>query len=58
MNFGNIFEAKKVVEGKLHEINQILITDGFNEERKELAEYHQQEWEGLCNQEEIFWKQK
>jgi len=56
--FGNIFEAKKVVERKLQEINQILITDGFNEERKEQADYHQQEWEGLCKQEEIFWKHK
>eukprot|EP00253_Pinus_taeda_P007194 PITA_07194 len=56
--FGNIFEAKKVVKRTLQEINQILITDGFNEERKEQADYHQQEWEGLCKQEEIFWKQK
>lgn len=56
--FGNIFEAKKVVERKLHEINQILITDGFNEERKEQDDHQQQEWEGLRKQEEIYWKQK
>ena len=39
--FGNIFEAKRVVEWKLQEINQILITDGFSKERKEQAENHQ-----------------
>ena len=49
--FGNIFEAKKVVERKLHEINQILITDGSSGGRKEQADYHQQEWEELCKQE-------
>lgn len=32
--FGNIFEAKKVVEQKLQEINQVLIIDGFTEESK------------------------
>jgi len=53
MSLATIFEAKKVVERKLHEINQILITDGFSEERKEHADYHQQEWEELCKQEEI-----
>eukprot|EP00253_Pinus_taeda_P030153 PITA_30153 len=54
--FGNIFEAKKVVEWKLRGINQILITDGFNEERTEQDDYHQHEWEGLCipvNEEEV-----
>eukprot|EP00253_Pinus_taeda_P020517 PITA_20517 len=56
--FGNIFEAKKVVERKLHDINQILITNGFNEGSKEQANKHQQEWKELCKQEEIFWKQK
>ena len=54
--FGNIFETKNVAEWKLHEINQILIIDGFNGERKEQANYHQHEWEELCKQEEIFWK--
>eukprot|EP00253_Pinus_taeda_P031791 PITA_31791 len=56
--FGNIFEAKTVVDRKLHEINQILITDDFNEGRKEQVEHHQWGWEELCKQEEILWKHK
>ena len=56
--FGNIFEAKKVVERKMQEINQTLVTDGFDGERSEKANKHQQEWEDLCKQEEIFWRQK
>jgi len=45
--FGNIFEAKKVVERKMQEINQTLITDGFDGEINEQANKHQQEWEEL-----------
>lgn len=56
--FHNIFEAKKAAERKLQKINQTLITEGFTEESKEQADYVQQEWEGLCKQEGIFWKQK
>eukprot|EP00253_Pinus_taeda_P006320 PITA_06320 len=50
--FGNIFKAKKVVEEKLQEINQELITKGFNEEGKKQADSLQQDWEGLCIAEE------
>jgi len=32
--FGNIFKSKREVEQKLQGINQILIIDGFTEERK------------------------
>ena len=32
--FGNIFEAKTIVELQLQEINHIMITDGFTEESK------------------------
>lgn len=46
--FGNIFKAKKEVEQKLQGINQILITDGFTEERKLHADSLQQEWEDRC----------
>jgi len=56
--FGNIFEAKKVVENKIQDMNQTLITEGFEGERNEQANNHQQEWEDLCKQEEIFWRQK
>jgi len=45
--FGNIFEAKKVVERKMKEINQTLITEGFDGERNEQANNHQEEWEDL-----------
>lgn len=36
--FGNIFKAKGEVEKKRKEINKILITKGYTEERKEIAE--------------------
>ena len=36
--FGNIFKAKREVEQKLQEINQIIIIDGFTEEWKRLAD--------------------
>ena len=39
--FGNIFEAKKVVERKMQEIIQSLITDGFDGERNEQANKYQ-----------------
>ena len=52
--FGNIFKAKKVVERKLHGVNVVLITDGFTVESKIQDNSLQQEWEGLCKQEEIF----
>eukprot|EP00253_Pinus_taeda_P032552 PITA_32552 len=35
-----------------------LIIDGFDGERNEQANKHQHEWEDLCKQEEIFWRQK
>lgn len=56
--FGNIFEAKKVVERKLREINQVLIAYGFIEESKKKVDSLQQDLEDLYKHEEIFWKQK
>ena len=56
--FGNIFEAKKVVENKMHELNQALIADGFDRVRNDQVTKHHQDWENLCKQEEIFWRQK
>eukprot|EP00253_Pinus_taeda_P009251 PITA_09251 len=56
--FDNIFEAKKDVEQKLQGINQLMITEGFNEERKSQADILQKELDDRCRQEEIFWRQK
>jgi len=55
---GNIFAAKNAVEGKMQELNQALITDGFDEIRNDQVTKYHQEWEELCKQEEIFWRQK
>jgi len=44
------------VERKLQEINEILITEGFIEERKMQVDSLQQEWDNRCQQEEIFWR--
>jgi len=56
--FGNIFEAKGEVEKKLKEINQILIIEGYTDERKEIVDSLQQEWDNRRMQEEILWRQK
>ena len=52
--FGNLFKVKGDVEKKLKEINQILITEGYTNERKEMAKSLQQEWDNRCLQEQIF----
>ena len=56
--FGNIFEAKKTIEGKMQELNQALIMDGFDKFRNDQVTKHHKDWENLCKQEEIFWRQK
>lgn len=56
--FGNIFVNKKVVESKIQIINQKLIQEGFNYDINEQSEKLHHEWENLCKQEEIFWRQK
>eukprot|EP00253_Pinus_taeda_P024397 PITA_24397 len=56
--FGNIFVDKESAEIKLQELNQALIIDGFDKVKSEQVDKHNQEWEILCKQEEIFWRQK
>lgn len=46
------------METKLQELNQALITEGFDKFKSQQADKHHQEWEKLCKQEEIFWRQK
>ena len=43
--FGNIFKAKREVEQKLQEINQIIISEGFTVEPKIQVDSLQNEWE-------------
>eukprot|EP00253_Pinus_taeda_P010040 PITA_10040 len=56
--YGKIFEENKIVEGKMQKLNQTLITKGFDKEKNELETKYHQDWENLCKQEEIFWRQK
>ena len=56
--FGNIFVEKKAMEAKLQELNQALITEGFDKFKSQQVDKHHQEWEKSCKQEEIFWRQK
>ena len=57
-DFDNIFAGKEYVENKMQELNQAMIKEGFDKEKNDQVEKHQQEWENLCKQEEIFWRQK
>eukprot|EP00253_Pinus_taeda_P032141 PITA_32141 len=57
-DFSNIFEAKKSVEIKILELNQALIKDGFDKAKSDQAGKYHLDWEKLCKQEEIFWRQK
>lgn len=43
--FGDILKARIETEKKLQEINQINITEGFNEEKQKLTNSLQEEWE-------------
>eukprot|EP00253_Pinus_taeda_P030821 PITA_30821 len=57
-NFGNIFVEKKDVENKMQVLNQALIMEGFDKAIGDQVDKHHQDWENLCKQEEIFWRQK
>lgn len=57
-DFGNIFGNKNSVEVKLQELHQAMIIDGFDKTKSEQAEKLNLDWENLCKQEEIFWRQK
>jgi len=57
-DFGNIFVEKKSVENKMKVLNQALIKDGFDRVKSNQVDKYHQEWDNLCKQEEIFWRQK
>lgn len=38
----------------MQNLNQTLITEGFDKEQNELANKYHQDWENLCKQEEVF----
>jgi len=56
--YGNTFEEKKSVEGKMQELNQAVIMDGFDKVRSDQVTKYHHDWENLCKQVEIFWRQK
>eukprot|EP00253_Pinus_taeda_P027957 PITA_27957 len=47
-----------MIEGRLQVLNQILIKEGYDKDRSDQATKYQQQWENICKQEEIFWRQK
>eukprot|EP00253_Pinus_taeda_P012133 PITA_12133 len=55
--FRNIFTSKKIVENKIPVLKQALIRNDFDKDKNNQTEQYHQEWEMLCKQEEIFWKQ-
>jgi len=56
--FWKHFCEQKSLEIKIQELNQTLIQDIFDKIKSEQVDKHHQEWENLCKQEEIFWRQK
>jgi len=56
--FGNIFEEKKIIEGKMQELKQALIVEGHDKDKSDQATKYHQNWNKLCKQEEIFWRQR
>jgi len=57
-DFGNIFANKKSIKIKMQELNQAMIAEGFYKSKNEQAEKLNLDLKNLCNQEEIFWRQK
>ena len=47
-NFGNIFAQKKLVEIKMQVLNQAMISEGFDKDKKDLVEKYHQDWENWC----------
>ena len=56
--FKNVFKQKQYVSEKIEKVNSVIIQKGLSldlyHEKKSLKE----EWEELCNREEIYWRQK
>ena len=42
----------------MQELTQAMIKESFDKDKNDQVEKHHQEWENLCKQEEIFWRQK
>jgi len=56
--FDNIFVEKKSVENKMKELNQALIKEAFDKNKSNQVDKYHHEWDNLCKQEEVFWRQK
>jgi hypothetical protein len=56
--FKNIDQENKDIEEKMDRIQKICIQEGYNMERKNEESHLHQEWEKICKQEEILWRQK
>lgn len=56
--FGDIFQAKKELEEKMALLQQTMITEGYDEERKAQETNLQRQWEERLKQEEMLWRQK
>jgi len=53
-DFGNIFVGKKYVEIKMQELNQALISEGFDKVKNEQVDRHHQEWRLCANKKKYF----
>jgi hypothetical protein len=56
--FGNIDQAKKLIEERMERLQEQCIQEGYTEERKKEENQLLQDWEARCKQEETLWRQK
>ena len=56
--FGNINQAKKLIEIRMEELQEQCNQEGYTEERKKEKNQLLQDWEARCKKEETLWRQK
>lgn len=56
--FGNIFQEKNIIEGKLNQIHKEWASGNYNEDSREQEKVLIQQWKLRFQQEETLWKQK
>ena len=56
--FKNVFKQKQDVSKKLENVNSVIIQKGLTPDLYHEQKSLKEEWEELCNRQEIYWRQK